>query len=261
LKDHTSITNLLGEFTKTSHLNRVEELDNLTIFDEPVVGIASAQDSLFNELKGESVIGNHHLLPTEWLPGAVSVASYFLPFSSRVRKTNRLDGRLPSTEWLYGRIEGEKFNNAVKNFLIDNFAKEGVRAIAPNFDTRYKVNGYSSNWSERHVAFIAGLGTFNLSKAIITEKGCAGRFGSVIVDLALQPVERPYNDIYEYCNNCGACIQRCPVQAITEKGKEHVPCDKFLSGVTAKLFAPRYGCGKCQTAVPCEAGIPRKNER
>lgn len=257
MKDHFNIASLLGEFINTNPLNRVEELDNLTIFDEPVVGIASAEDSLFNELKGESVIGNHHLLPTEWLPEAASVISYFLPFSSKIRKSNRLDDKLPSTEWLYGRIEGEKFSNAVRSFLIDKFTKEGALAMTPCFDTRYKVNGYSSNWSERHVAFIAGLGTFNLSKAIITEKGCAGRFGSVIVDLKLQPVERPYHDIYEYCNNCGACINRCPVQAITEKGKDHVPCDKFLNGVTAKLFAPRYGCGKCQTAVPCEAGIPK----
>lgn len=258
MKDLISIASLLSGFTRESALNRVEKLDNLYIFDEPLVGIADAEDPLFSKLKSDDVIGPHHLAPKEWMPEAGTVISYFLPFSLKVRRANRLNDGMPAIEWLYGRVEGEMFNNALRKFLVDKFNEEGIKAIAPSLDSRYKSEGYSSNWSERHVAFIAGLGTFNLSKAVITEKGCAGRFGSIIIDQSLQPKERPYEGIYEYCDNCGACMQRCPVKAISKNGKEHPPCEKFLKEFTAKRFVPRYGCGKCQTDVPCESCIPQK---
>jgi len=100
------------------------------------------------------------------------------------------------------------------------------------------------------------LGTFGLSKSLITIKGCAGRYGSVIVSRQYPTTLRPYKEIYEYCTKCGACIPRCPVGAITMEGKEHPPCHDMQTRVK-KHFAPRYGCGKCQTAVPCEHSIPR----
>ena len=93
------------------------ELDSLRIFDPPLIGVASAGDSLFDELKEANVIGSHHLSPKEWLGSARSVISYFLPFTKRVRETNRHLG-LPATEWLYGRIEGERFNVALREFMV-----------------------------------------------------------------------------------------------------------------------------------------------
>ena len=36
----------------------------------------------------------------------------------------------------------------------------------------------SSAWSERHAAYVAGLGTFSLTRALISERGMAGRYGS-----------------------------------------------------------------------------------
>ena len=119
---------------------------------------------------------------------------------------------------------------------------------------------FSSNWSERHVAYIAGLGTFGLSRGLITEKGMAGRFGSLVTTAELPVTERPYTDLYEYCSRCGACIRRCPVGAITQEGKRHEPCSEYLAEMKHR-FAPRYGCGKCQVKVPCMAGIPKKMDR
>ena len=37
----------------------------------------------------------------------------------------------------------------------------------------------ASTWSERHVAYVSGLGTFGLSGGLITAKGQAVRLGSV----------------------------------------------------------------------------------
>jgi epoxyqueuosine reductase QueG len=255
MNDINSIARLLADFISGNPLNKVPELSDMVIFQEPLVGIASANDPLFIKLKHKEVVGPHHMTPTEWLPKAKTVISYFLPFSLRVRQSNHANDGLPSTEWLYGRIEGESFNNAMRKFLTEEIIKSGGKAIAPLHDPRYKVTDRRSNWSERHVAYIAGLGTFNLGKSFITKKGCAGRFGSVITDLSLSPTVRPYQDIYEYCNNCGACIKRCPVFAISKNGKDHSPCADFVNAMKKK-FEPRYGCGKCQTSVPCETRIP-----
>ena len=115
---------------------------------------------------------------------------------------------------------------------------------------------FSSRWSERHAAFVCGLGTFGLSKGVITRKGTAGRFTSIIIPDRIEPDTRAYTGIYEWCVRCGACARRCPAEAITlEEGKDHNKCYAFQLK-TGKLFYPRYGCGLCQTKVPCEARAP-----
>jgi epoxyqueuosine reductase QueG len=83
------------------------------------------------------------------------------------------------------------------------------------------------------------------------------RIGSVITDLFLEPTVRPYSAVDEYCSMCMVCVKRCPAMAIDEKGKKHGPCSDFLDE-TARLYRPRYGCGKCQTKVPCEGAIPKQ---
>jgi epoxyqueuosine reductase QueG len=104
---------------------------------------------------------------------------------------------------------------------------------------------------------VCGLGTFGLSKGLITRKGIAGRFGSIITELYLSPDKRGYENIYEYCSMCGRCVKNCPVNAITiENGKNHIICSDFLDK-TREKYSPRYGCGKCQINVPCEFIIPK----
>ena len=255
MKDFNDIVDILSGFMENTPLNKVEELSNMIIFDEPLVGIAAADDILFQCLKEPSAVGTHHLTPGEWLPHAKTVISYFLPFSSTVRQSNYMNDKKPSREWLYGRIEGESLNNAMRDYLVEKIQEAGGKALIPSKDPRCQLLDNRSSWSERHVAYVAGLGTFSLSKSIITNKGSAGRFGSIITDLILEPTQRSYDDIYEYCSQCGVCIDRCPPEAITPEGKAHPPCHEFLEHMKI-IYSPRYGCGKCQTAVPCESGIP-----
>lgn len=243
------------DFTQNSEQNFVEELGMMKIWDQPLIGVASASDALWEKLKEPDVIGPHHLTPEEWLPGAKSVISYFLPYTRHVRSSNRLKG-LPSKEWLYGRYEGEIFNNALRLLIIGVVEETGGKGLAPALDKRYAVNNHVSNWSERHAAFIAGLGTFSLNYSLITDLGTAGRFGSVIIDLELEPKPRPYQEIDEYCIKCGECIGRCPPLAIDENGKDAESCSQYLHKML-KLNKPRYACGKCQTAVPCEYKNPK----
>jgi epoxyqueuosine reductase QueG len=84
----------------------------------------------------------------------------------------------------------------------------------------------------------------------------AGRFGSVLTDLELPPDTREYTAYDAYCTRCGACVRRCPVKAVSpETGKDHALCAAFLDKTLA-AHKPRYGCGKCQTRVPCENAVP-----
>ena len=252
--DLSEIEQAIQQFLLKSPLNTVEELDHLQIFDNPLLGVAGMQDPLFACLKEEDAVGPQHLSPQQWMSSSQSVISYFLPFTKRVREANKSMGQ-PAQEWLFGRIEGQLFINALCQFLVDWFIEKGYEAIAPSLDNRFKIIHRRSNWSERHVAYIAGLGTLSLNCSLITKRGSAGRLGSVIVSAPLESTPRSYTNRYENCTQCGACIRRCPPLAISEKGKEHAVCSDYLDRVLVR-FHPRYGCGKCQTGVPCEDRIP-----
>ncbi len=246
----------------------------LRMYEPPIFGFASASDPYFELLKQPQALGEHFMLPQEWLPEAKTVISMFLPFTEKVKKSNKKDMSWPSEEWLHARIEGQVFINKLCEYLNSELKKAGYNSVVPALDKRFwsktrstdmlpdwvirpeNIPQFTSNWSERHVAFGCGLGTFGLSKGLITKKGVAGRIGSIITELYLTPDKREYEEIYEYCNTCGACAKNCPVNAISiEKGKDHTLCSNFLD-ITTEKYKPRYGCGKCQVKVPCENGIP-----
>lgn len=246
---------------------------NLRMYEMPIFAFASAEDAYFYLLKEPYAIGEHFMLPSEWLPGAKTVISFFLPFSLAVREGNKEVKDWPSEEWLHGRIEGQSFLNSLCLFLKSQLNNAGYDSVVPSLEPGFfsnmgrnkhpeKTNRlFTSNWSERHVAFVCGLGTFGLSKGLITRKGVAGRFGSIVTRLTLSPDNREYEGIDEYCNKCGKCAVNCPVGAISvEKGKDHSICSDYLD-VTLEKFNPRYGCGKCQVNVPCENKIPQKGDK
>ena len=251
---------IINEMLKicTNSKNALPNNHRIAIFDNPLIGFASANDPLFLKLKEPEVVGPHYKLPRDWLPDAKSVIAYFLPFSSVIKKANRKPG-LPAMEWVYGRIEGEEFNVFMRQSIIRLIEQNGGKAVAPLLEEDYKVSNLRANWSERHAAYIAGLGTFGLSKSLITAKGCAGRYGSVITNLELTPDKQKYQVHHAFCRNCGKCVEKCPSGAITPEGKNVNVCYQYLRNVIKPQFAPRYGCGKCQTGVPCESSFPVYN--
>ncbi|MGI6469054.1 MAG: epoxyqueuosine reductase [Syntrophomonadaceae bacterium] len=234
------------------------------MYERPIFAFGAADDAYFKLLKKDSVIGEHFMLPADWLPGARTVIAFFMPLSETVCSTNREEQVWPSAEWLHARLEGQQFINAVCRYVQSVLEQSGYPSLVPGLDPRFwsntdkpdKPGHFTSNWSERHVAYICGLGTFGLSKGLITPKGTAGRLGSVITTMYLQPDNRDYDIFDQYCTRCGKCVQRCPVKAISkEEGKDHHKCSRFIDR-TAEKFNPRYGCGKCQVGVPCEFELP-----
>lgn len=238
------------------------ELVAMKMFEPPLMAVAAADDARFFDLKRDEVVGEHLLLPREWLPQAKSVIAFFFPFTAAIRDSNKADMRYPSKAWLNSRIEGQAFINQFTARIVQYLIEQGFASVAPSLDQRFITQTgvdhhgigklYTSNWSERHAAYVCGLGSFGLSKGLITEQGMAGRITSVISDLPLTPDGKRFSCYDENCVMCGKCIENCPVGAISfEHGKDHQACSRFLDEVKAEQ-APWYGCGKCQVNVPCE---------
>lgn len=245
-------------------------LVGIRFFDEPLVACAAAEDPIFQQFQNDPVIiGPMFRLPEQWLPGAKSVISFFLPFTKEIRDSNVEPLEEPSNAWIHGRKEGQEFMMEACQQVAGWLWEEGYEAVIPaghpDFQTNRDPNRlalgqpmFTSTWSERHVAFAAGLGTFSLTKHLITEKGVCGRFGSVITTAPLEPTPRSYTDPYEYCTFCGACTCRCPVNAMdVATGKDMVACATFTDKHKV-TYAPRHGCGKCQLKLPCTTKRPRK---
>lgn len=263
------ITDVQNLFPKI-HGNTVNipEKGDTVIFDAPLIGFSSASDEIFRSFRKKEIIGTHFFSPIEWLPSAKTVVSFFLPFTDEICVSNRADRREPSVEWLYGRIEGQTFivtyMTALKHLLESNGIDVCVPCMDDRFDLIYETIStegetnihVNSRWSERHAAYACGLGTFGLSRGLISEKGMAGRYTSMILSEKWETTGRKYTGFDDYCVRCGACMRNCPVQAITlESGKNNFICKTYLDKMKVK-YSPRYGCGKCQVGVPCERRAP-----
>ena len=259
------------EFLEKDDSNRIPagiakkpEYAGRKIYDGVAMGVAAADDDIIVSLKANKEANLDLMQPEEWLPGAKSVVSFFMAYSRWITEENT-GGEWPSDGWLHGRIEGHTASNNAIVALVERIGEKGFEAVIPTLDPRIKVfmkfagcpeSLYTTNWAERHIAFAAGLGSFGLSRGIITELGMAGRFVSLVTTAPLAPTPRKYTDLYEYCTKCGDCVRACPPKAISlEHLKDHPPCDIFLETVKAKE-GPYYGCGKCQSGTPCSHGIP-----
>jgi len=284
-KWNDEIAGAIVSFVAESPANRCAALDDGPFWVDPLVGFASGDDPIFQELK--RVIGEFHFTPREimrlhladsGLTGAdadaeeVNVVSWVLPASEPMRASNRRETKCPSRAWAYGRWYGEQFNVLLRQHVVTLIEEWGGHAVAPmlspHFERkRYARIGFASNWSERHVAYACGLGTFGLSGGLITPKGMAMRVGSVVTTLPLEPTPRAYSTHTAYClfyrgDECGKCIVRCPAGAIDECGNDKERCYQYayveLAPKKEEYGVDVTGCGLCQTDVPCEFRIPEE---
>lgn len=240
-------------------------------FAAPLVGVAAADDPLFERYRDPAVIGPFHRTPRELLPGAASVVVWVLPIAAPVRRSNRADDERPSLAWARTRSFGEGFNAALRRHVVAWLAERGHAAVAPLLAPEWRQLdatpvGIASTWSERHAAYAAGLGSFSLSDGFITAAGIAHRLGSVVTTAALAPTSAERPGVTEHClffdGRCSACIGRCPAGAISAKGHDKDRCSAYLEALKVTLVpawgTPQPGCGLCQVQVPCEGRIPPK---
>ncbi len=182
---------VIKNFIQEAQSNQRTPLDDGIYWEEPLVGFASGIAPLFFEYK--TLIGSFHLTPREVISAAlqergrgllfteieqISVISWALPASEDIRKSNRQEKQFPSKLWAYSRAFGEACNVALRNHVVTFLEDLGHPAVAPTLSPAFQYIrdekvGWASPWSERHIAYACGLGTFSLNDGLITPKGMA----------------------------------------------------------------------------------------
>jgi len=227
------------------------------------------------------VVHPDHFLPGEILQQATSAAvkdtsviAFALPIHPETLRSNALQTEGPSLRWNHSRWQGEIFAEALTRNLVAALEGAGgvglAPALTPLFQVQRPPKPVASTWSQRHIAYAAGLGTFSLCDGFITSKGMGVWCGSVVTDLKLRPSEKPYGHHMANCRHhttgkCGACVARCPSGALSEEGHDKAKCMEvlfigqkpWLEGVHGPGYIGKYaGCGLCMTGVPCSDRIP-----
>lgn len=203
-----------------------------------------------------------------------AVISWILPHTETTKSEHRIQSLYPTERWVRARIYGEEVNDKLRKHVVDTLREFSVESVAPMLSPLWTGKksehyGFASTWSERHAAYAAGLGTFGLCDGLITPRGKAMRCGSVIAKINIPPSKRPYNNHHAYClffsqDTCGKCISRCPVGAISKTGHDKIKYSKYVDSmweyVRIHYGFKGYGCGLCQTGVPCESQIPQQTD-
>lgn len=113
------------------------EFAGMKLYDEPIIGIGSAEDPLFAELKQETAVGPWFMTPQEWYPDAKSVISIFFPLTEEIRESNRPSTAEPSVKWLHGRIEGQAYMVKFVGQLGQWLSRQGIGWCFPGGDSRF----------------------------------------------------------------------------------------------------------------------------
>ena len=113
------------------------------------------------------------------------------------RKSNRNETLVPSRLWSHTRWHGEKFNEALREHVVGILTEMGYLAVAPMLQPYFSVDtnekGPYSNWSERHIAYATGHGTFSLSDGLITERGICDASEEGVLGLYPEKASDTYN--------------------------------------------------------------------
>ncbi len=221
----------------------------------PLVAFSSAHDPRFAELKEK--IGPWHGLPTDFLPSAQTVISYFIPFTRDVAMgpLREPDG---CPVWCEAYITINAYFAKVNQAVIDCLRSRGYEADSIRTPRAYDPETFHAPWSHRSAAVIAGLATLGANNLAITDKGSGGRFCSVLTSARLEPSRTTPKKVCPYPINgsCGLCIKACPVGALTDQGTNKSLCQQELNRNPERLA--RKGqtafvadiCGKCLSACP-----------
>lgn len=250
------------------------------MFEAPLIGICSGDDKYFDFLKEH--IGRFHWSPQEVFAlkygddphaGSLRVISMAFPQTMATKDMQNTATVFPCDRWLVSRGEWEGMMREFSGTLEARLADMGIRSASIDLRSEFRRQdsetlGIASVWSHRHAAYAAGLGTFGLNDGFITERGIAIRLTSIIVEADLEITDRGDRGPYDWClryskGTCGACIRRCPVAALSAEGHDKQRCLEYEDEAVAKYYPSHidgsgyiFGCGICQSKVPCRDKRP-----
>ena len=205
----------------------------------------------------------------------ISVVSWALPLTREVRVPERTSPFGGSPRYNHARWIGIQLYENLEKYVASLLEVLRCNAVAPTQSRLFEIKempgeGLAANWSERHVAYACGLGTFGLNGLMITARGCAVYLGSVVFDRAVTPTSRAASHVancpYYTDESCGLCIEHCIGSAISKEGRSNMECLRNLRdeqsnrvishGLDKDLVGLAPSCGRCSTGLPCEDKIP-----
>lgn len=223
----------------------------------PLVGFASAADPLFARFK--TIVSSSHSLPDDLLPGARTAVAFFIPFDPGVAHSN-VKQRLASRAWAVAYIETNELIAAVSAHVKGILESTGHAACTIPATHNFDEGKLMSDWSHRHVAHAAGLGTFGLNNMLITSRGCCGRLGSLLTTLEVEADARPAQEacMHRRGLTCARCIDRCVNAALFESRFDRKRCYALCleNGRVFQALGKAAVCGKCVVGLPCSFSIP-----
>lgn len=225
----------------------------------PLVAVASAQDPMLGELK--RVVDPEHAMPDEILAGAESIIVYFLPFQRWLGEQNDGHGVLAAESWAESYTTTNRLIGAINEHLQICLRDRGYQAAVTPATHNFDQNKLVSRWSHKHLAYIAGLGTFGHNHLLITSSGCCGRLGSLVTTMPLGATTRPET---EWClqkagHDCLACVSKCKYGALNKTRFNRQACYRqCLKNDAHYSHLPLVDvCGKCGCEVPCSYQVPK----
>lgn len=262
------IRNFIQQYIAQTQKERPRTAD---FWREPLVGFADAWHPDIQNLP--DVVHPQHVLPQEILPHPTIIIAYFLPFQKNLIQTN-IAGTFASPEWAEAYEETNALFYRLNHAIIEVLQKQGIEAnISPEASV-FDEKVLKSKWSQRHIARVAGLGTFGLNNMLITAAGCCGRLSTVVTNLRVT-ADTPLlteNCLYKKSGRCGLCVKRCPSGALKFAGYDRKICFELCEENAAihNTYGNSYTavpggevaasgsqvCGKCLVGLPCSFQKP-----
>jgi len=236
----------------------------VNMWKAPLAAAISADHPLIPELR--QAASKEHLLPKELLSDAKSIIVFFIPFENRIIESNK-KGEAASEEWARAYIFTNELLARINDEIEKCLDRQGFKVSKINATHNFDEKTLISHWSHRHIAWMAGLGSFGINNMLITANGCCGRFGSIVtnadtgelgfgVSTVSPSVEKC---LYKINGSCGVCRAKCAVNALREDGVfDRAKCYEVClkNAELYKSIGLADVCGKCLVGLPCSSKDP-----